>query len=405
MQLISTHAEEALQSMLESLQGKSGQYGAVHYHFSQLQPANRNRFQLGVAANIITDLVHRFEGGIYLCHDGDIIVICQLLDEELADKMTYQLRYLFFDDPLAYTKDQKLNTHFSSYYMTEEAWFDFIAVCRHKIALAGHSQGEKDYDAAWVAKVEHELKIMDTGRLVRSSPVLLMHDDEQMDTIFTHYSMSLGHLCQVFGREYTIERSSPCYRPLATVLDPYLFEHIESGWRLAYTPPLGLKMTIESLCSSLFEKLHHRFQGTSRSNIVICLEACDVFSDMARYYQILSWLHEQGYRLCLEGVDPYMLRHIEREALGFDLLMLSWQPSIGQGDALGRVKGDVLRQDPARVILSNCDTIEAIAIGRAMHLSLFQGDWMEEDTESEEENQEENEVTSISIKAQKRVPL
>lgn len=385
MRLISTYAEEALQKMLVELQGKSKGYAAIHYHFSQLKSAHRNRFQLNVASNIIQDLIHRLDGGIFLCHDGDIIVICQLLDQELAEKITYQLRYLFFDDPLAYTKDQKINTHFCSYYLTEESWFDFIAVCRHKIALMGYQHDDGNFDAAWLAKVEQELPVTDTGRLLRGTAVRLVQHGTVMDTVFTRYAMSLHHLCQIFGREQGIDGSHPYYRYLSVLLDKYLLELLQEEWLLNIAIPLSIRLSIATLCSSLFEQFHYHIQGTSRSNIVLSLDIGDLFSDMVRFNQLLPWLQEQGYRLCLEGVDPYSVFHIDRESLGFDLLMMDWQHSIVQGGFFDRLKRELLRQDPARVILSQCNSKEAYDIGRALNLSLFRGSWLGEVEPKEED--------------------
>src|SRR3546814_16914587 len=67
---------------------------------------------------------------------------------------------------------------------------------------------------------------------------------------------------------------------------------------------------------------------------------------------------------------------IERQKLGFDLIKLHWTPQLRQ--QIEGTDGDKLRDaiaaaNPRRIILMRCESDDAIEIGRAHGLSLFQG--------------------------------
>src|SRR3546814_4881312 len=67
---------------------------------------------------------------------------------------------------------------------------------------------------------------------------------------------------------------------------------------------------------------------------------------------------------------------IERQKLGFDLIKLHWTPQLRQ--QIEGTDGDKLRDaiaaaNPRRIILMRCESDDAIEIGRAHGISLFQG--------------------------------
>src|SRR3546814_9473276 len=106
---------------------------------------------------------------------------------------------------------------------------------------------------------------------------------------------------------------------------------------------------------------------------------------MARYLFAREFLLDRGYRICLDGLTSLSLPSIERQKLGFDLIKLHWTPQLRQ--QIEGTDGDKLRDaiaaaNPRRIILMRCESDDAIEIGRAHGISLFQGYFLRSDRKS-----------------------
>src|SRR3546814_18987528 len=67
---------------------------------------------------------------------------------------------------------------------------------------------------------------------------------------------------------------------------------------------------------------------------------------------------------------------IERQKLGFDLIKLHWTPQLRQqieGTDGDKLRDAVAAANPRRIILMRCESDDAIEIGSANGISLFQG--------------------------------
>ena len=87
-------------------------------------------------------------------------------------------------------------------------------------------------------------------------------------------------------------------------------------------------------------------------------------------------MRERGYRVCLDGLTHLTAPFIDRERLGLDLIKVYWSqemlydPSGLRREAFREMIG---QSGPTRVILCRCGNEEAIEYGRALGISLFQG--------------------------------
>ena len=106
------------------------------------------------------------------------------------------------------------------------------------------------------------------------------------------------------------------------------------------------------------------------------LQIVDVLADFGAYLFAREFLRDRGYRVCLDGLSALSLPAIDHEALRVDLVKLWWsgETSHGTDERDGaRTKEAVARLLPERVILSHCDNEQAVAFGRSLGITLFQG--------------------------------
>jgi hypothetical protein len=73
-------------------------------------------------------------------------------------------------------------------------------------------------------------------------------------------------------------------------------------------------------------------------------------------------LARHGWALALGGISAALLRLIDAEALPVDLLRLRWSADLPS-----------VLPDPARLVLTGCDTAEALAWARARGITRLEG--------------------------------
>jgi len=76
---------------------------AIHFHFSNLTMHYRTNYHLRLALNTINEHLKNHSGVTYLLENQDIIVVLISSKADIIDKVVFNLKYLFQDDPL--TKD------------------------------------------------------------------------------------------------------------------------------------------------------------------------------------------------------------------------------------------------------------------------------------------------------------
>lgn len=84
-------------------------------------------------------------------------------------------------------------------------------------------------------------------------------------------------------------------------------------------------------------------------------------------------LRGAGWGLAVRGLDAAALALVAPEALPADLLLLQWSPAMA-GPA---VAAALLRVDPARLVLTGCDSAVAVEWGVSLGIARFAGPWID----------------------------
>jgi hypothetical protein len=138
----------------------------------------------------------------------------------------------------------------------------------------------------------------------------------------------------------------------------------------------SLNLNVATMLSQAFLDFDASLRPGARGTIVLEVQLIDAFADLAAFYFARDFAKERGYRVCLDGSTHLTLPYLERERLGVDLVKLSWRPDIAdlhQSGRLGELRDAVAALGRTRSILCHCDTAQAIEVGQACGINLFQG--------------------------------
>lgn len=430
MKVIQRETEAKIIEKLSDVQEDPAHWVAVFFDFAHLIEHYKSEYQIKIAVNLINDLVGDSEGNIFLCDDSSLYVIVHGTSKALIDKMVFQLRYLFMDDPLAYTEDGEENPEFAHVHDLERSFDEFMSHCKsrltHKIRGTGtrsqtsgasSSAASNDmprmkednageplklteekpmksarntavasndkstfFTASDLSHIERDLNNADLSKVLRRQPICAAVPDTMVRRVFDELYINIAHLRQMLGKDVDLLSNKWLFKYLTEILDDRMLHLLQRNPMRYMESPISLNLNVPTLLSTRFTDFDASIKPAVKVSIVIEIQLADVFADMAGFLIAKDTVQKLGYRVCLDGVTNLSFMQIDRERLGFDLLKLQWNADFEE-DAKSKENKDlgaaIKRCGVNRVILTRCDNRGAVDYGQALGISLFQGRYLD----------------------------
>lgn len=404
LRTITKDTEAKLVEMADVIRDEANSWRGLHFRFSRLLDHYRSDYQLKIAVNLITDLLKELDGSVFICADGDIFVVAKGAGRALLDKVVFQLRYLFMDDPLAYNAEGQENAEFCALYDLSVDWQDFANACRKKLgasaksevaeslmqvsaeAAAGIRSGNiigrriKPMTPHRLSSVEKDLRPADLSRVIRKQPICAAQPGKKIRRVFDELYINISHLRQLIMADVDFMSNRNLFKYLTEVLDYKVLELLRRNSNQYFDMPVSINLNVATLLSDKFAEFDAVIKPSIKVSIVIELQVSDVFTDMEAFLVAKKAVQKSGYRVCLDGLTPLSFTQVGREQLGFDLAKLQWNADAESDldSPQNRALAEAIRRcGPNRVILCRCDTRQAIDYGHAMGISLFQGRFLD----------------------------
>ncbi len=407
MVVVAQRAEIKLLELATSLKEFSDGYYAIHYHFEELQEQYRSEYQVKIAINILKDLFKGLEFSVFVCQDSDIFLIYRGYDRSLLEKAIFQVRYLFMDDPLAYSADGFENEEFCTVFDLEFQWRDFFLACkskvreeaadsrlladettehkrdaaelkqRHEVESSSNKQVKQQlFSPSYLAQMASTLKTMDVSSALRSQTICAAIKGKQVKPLYQEMFVNIAHLRKLLKMEVDLLSSQPLFKYLTELLDKRVLFLMRDQFSTYFHVPLSINMNIKTLLSEEFAAFDAMIKPKYKSSIVLEVHVADVFEDISTFMIARNAVQRLGYRVCLDGLDSLSMLQIDRETLGCDLLKLKWNPDMASehhAEENKKLAAAIIKAKPSRVILCRCDDQAAVNFGHSVGISLFQG--------------------------------
>jgi hypothetical protein len=362
---------------------------AIVIHLSRLRPDNRRAHHIRIAANTFEALVKQFDGQIFVLQSADIVFVCKDASIAVIDEAIMRLRYLFGDDPLAAELDESGPDRFASWYDLERDYEEFLALVEElhaqeakrkkrlaAIAGPGPRTERQPMDPQSLAELVNIIERADLSNVMRRQSICAILRDETPKPVFREIYVSIPDLRDNIVPKRDIASDRWLFQHLTQHLDRRVLATLRKNDDQAIAHSYSLNLNISTLLSQEFHQFDQSLRPGARGSIVIELQKVDIFADLGAYIFARDFLHERGYRVCLDGVSAVMLGYIDRERLGLDLIKMFWSPDMA--DALHTERTTAFREavertGRSRIILARCDSADAVAFGQSVGLRLFQG--------------------------------
>ena len=423
MQVVNKTSETKLMQMIGSLRGQAIGWQVIHFHLSDLLDEYKSEYQVKIALNLIHDLLKTHDGSIFVLGDNSLIVVCYKLDNLLREKLIFQLRYLYMDDPLCYDESGQENPDFCSHYDLVHDWREVELLAANYMAVMSRKQGGKTasdvqletalmeprrrtakqrQDQALQAprmtldpidslmddtitedgllSVEHMLRNIDMRSVTRRQPVCAVLPDMKVRRVFDELYIHIAHLRRMVKSEVDFFSNRWLFKYLTTILDQRMIELISSNPNHYLSSPVSINLNVETLLSPWFARFDAQVKPAAKVSMVIEVPVIDLFADMHAFNTAMAEAQRLGYRVCLDGLSTESFLSIDREKIGLDLIKVQWNADIIT-DLKSKENAPLIAAVNAigtnRLILCRCDNRNAIEYGKALGISLFQGRYLD----------------------------
>ena len=365
---------------------------AVHIHLSGLRAHNRREHHVRIALNCFDPLIKKHNGEIFLLDNDDIVFVCKGASISEIDGIVLKLRVLFSEDPLARAAEDNERQPFCTWYDLEKDYEKFRAMAGrvHAASQQGGSgwwSGDaqdgapvaetpsQPLDPQKLGQLEKALASMDVAGFVRRQPVCVITPERPPKPVFSERYVSIAELQNALVPDVDLTADRWLFQRLTVVLDQRilaLLPKLEAGDE----NPTSININVPTLLSPEFLSFDAKIRAITKKTFIFELALVDVFADMASYMFARDFLHERNYRVCLDGLTSLTFPLIDRRQLGLDMLKILWTPDMNDGvqnERHAKLGEAVALAGPSRVILCRCDDEGAIAAGRSMGITMFQG--------------------------------
>lgn len=388
--MLTTHkkgSEKQLFDITSRLKEKANSYTAIHFHFSKLMEHYKSEYQTKIAVNIINDLLSDAEGEIVIASDYDIFVVCKGARINTIQKLIFQLRYLYMDDPLAYDEDGLESSKFCRVFDLKNEWPVFFAETRAKFnRLQEDEKVEKiklDYPQLLTPEkltdVKNALGKVNIAPAVRMQPVCVSKKAE-FKTMYRELYINIPALGEMLSTEIDLTSNLALFKYLTRILDTRVLELIRKNSVTYLRSPLSLNMNVETILSEEFNHFNATLETKEKKKIIFEIQLADVFANIEAFFAARDFLQSNGYRICLDGINALSFQQIDRNSLGFDLAKIHWNADLKsdvKNDVNKGLKAAIDKCGVSRVILCRCDSLNAIYYGQSLGVSIFQGRYID----------------------------
>lgn len=383
-----------LQRLGRSLEGRM----AVHVHLSRLRPQNRQDHHIRIAAATFEGMVNNYERQIFILSNMDLFFICKDAAIEDIDAAIMKVRYLFSEDPLSQGDEEEDLARFCTWYNVETQHDELLDLVKsmhrerereRKARLAVASEkgqqkakgSRKALDPEQLGKLENFLRRADLSNLMRRQPVCaITPGNMNPQPVFRELYISIADLQQSVLPEFDLASNLWLFQHLTQTLDSRMLSMLVRNDDTSIASSFSINLNVGTILSPPFLNFDSSLKAIARGTVVIELQKIDIFGDMGAYMFARDFMRERGYRICLDGLNHLTLQFIDRERLGLDLLKLIWSPDMADdlsGNRTSELKEHIDRCGRARIILTRCDSDEAIRFGQSLGITMYQGRYVD----------------------------
>lgn len=394
--------EELLLDYAERLKNHRRGRRALHVRISLLASYNRQIGHLRIAENAFEKLIKMYEGRIFRLSNGDLMFVAREIPDSAIDDIVLKLRMMFREDPFIELAENETDENaFCVGYDVDKDYAAFIGKvrelyreCEQLLSPMGARAADgssakpvrpalslKPLTPVILGRLEDAIDGADLSNLIRKQAICAISPGMPPSPIFYERFISIDGLRKSYLPDIDFQSNRWLFHHLVERLDGRMLAVLPEY--LANLPvPTSINSTISTVLSEKFLSFDSAYkQIKKRKTLVFEFQAVDILADISSYMFARDFLRSNGYKICIDGLDPLTFSMILRDQMQADLEKVVWsQDLVNKLDGGWRehFAAAVQRAGSTRVVLCRCDDAAAIEFGYSMGIHLFQGYYIDD---------------------------
>lgn len=402
-------------------------FRAIHMHFSVLDRLHKQPHHRRDIATAFNKLISPHEGKLFWTHKFDLFFVCKDCPHAKLEQAKLDAIRTVGDSPVMrkIIEDSKDDEICDWYDLASEyeKFYELVENLRRKFnspeeddeqekpdlksLIANLDQNETqdktpspikekkipnkatvtDYDKIFPKEVEPAIGPMQLDKLERNIENMDMYnliDDQNIcvvvsgatpQIVFTKKYISLKEVNNSILPGYNIAGDKWLFQRLTETFDTKLMQALIT-YESFPDNVLSINMNISSISTKTFDRFVAKQKKLSEHPLIIELTLFDIMSDLTAYYEAQKKLDSLGCKICICKMDIQSLYVLNRDLINVDFLKIRWKKnyinSVSKEDKT-RIAEAIQSQGKMRVVLSDCDSKQAIQFGNDLGIVMYQG--------------------------------
>lgn len=370
-------------------------HGLLRLYISRLQASNRDAQGARAAETAFDELMRMRSVRLYHLRNTDLMVMYEPTQVDGVEKCLMKLLRLWGADPLLvrFKADPRKNKLASWYDMAEDfpkvmnfaerqvgeqtAAGKTLAelVAEREVAKANTERGVP-MTPIGLGRAEESLARVDLSSFTRRQAICAFVEDGKPEPVFTEVFVSIADLRETVMPGTDFAANPWLFQRMTQTLDRRVMSQMSRKEdKSLLRDGFSVNLNVATLLSEEFLTFDDNFAPSS-GDIVLEVRLEDIFSDLSAFTFARDFVHERGYRICIDGVTFRTYPYADSNRLGVAYSKLMWSPDMAamMGTERAQKFKDMIRERRrGRTILSRCDNDAAVRIGSQLGITLFQG--------------------------------
>lgn len=394
--------EQRLLDTISRVRNNTAGTYAVHLHLSELRPSHRQPHFMRMVARSLESLSAQQDVQVFNFSNSDVALLCRNTPVDDVDDAVFRVRALFNEDPLTQSEDGSAEDRFSSWYDLaqgtdfkgfEDAVTSVVAVTKElksqqaeamSTGRASAPMGGAPLAPDMLQSITQKLLEARIGDLVHRQPAVLIGAEKKQELAFREHYIAMGELRERIAPKVNLFAGHWLFQYISETIDARVLEVLS---RLDYENmdyPISVNLNISTIMSRPFQNFN-AIVDEHTDKVIIEIQIIDIFADMGAYAYARDWLHEHGYRVLIDGLNPLTLNFFDPSLLEADFIKISWGPEVRGGiaqDQTRQIKSILKKMPSGGVVLSRVDSEEGVSWGLGLGIRCFQGHFIDQVVEA-----------------------
>lgn len=381
-----TRAERELLDTIERGGRTPAGRTAVQLHLSQLLPSNRPGSRLKIASRLFAPLEISHNLQVFLLSNGDIFVLGRDMPENQVDNIVHRVRSLFDNDPLTFDDFDEGIDPFVTWYAYEVDFSELEMVARNLLEAAeilrkqrlGTPPPPEPLSPGDLDQLRDKVLALNIRPMLRRQPCIRLRPKQSAEIMFEEITVGITEVRDSIAPGKDIFADRWLFQDFSRTLDGALLAVLPQAPVLARPPAISLNLNLESIDSREFRGLLNVLKPGQK--VIAEVQVIDIFTNLAAYQSTRDLLRHNGHGILIDGLSPAMLGAMDMSLLDPDFVKILWAADLAapQHPRKGEGLADLVSGLGAeRVILSRCESEQAMSWGLANGMTAFQGRYMD----------------------------